>query len=298
MQIDHLILFNKIASEKSISKVAEECHLSQPALSQQMRKLEDEIGLRLFERSNRGIELTNSGQSIHKYFKQMLEIHENLLEEIENLKNNTGTIRIFASQVVGQYALPCSIHKLTEKFPNHTFALSTMTSADVIRKITEEKGSVGFIVNSTDNPDLVCKHIYSDKVHLVCSEKYYNGPSISLDELKNHQLITLTESFSSRRILDISLKGANYDIKDFTVMMKLDSIESVKASVIANLGFSFLPYMAIKKEIYLKQLKIVDVPDFKVDYNLYMIYKKKGENQVPPLDIIKYFESIVYETFC
>ena len=298
MQIDHLILFHKIASEKSISKVAEECHLSQPALSQQLRKLEDEVGLRLFERSNRGIELTNNGRSVNKYFEQIIEVYENLQEELENLKNYSGTIRIFASHVVGQYALPCSIHKMNEKFPKYNFALSTMVSADVVRKIIEEKGNIGFIVNSVQNPDLVCKHIYSDKVYLVCSEKFYKENSITLDELKSQPLITLIDSFSSRRILDQTLKGVGYDIKDFSILMNLDSTESVKASVIASLGFTFLPYMAIKKEIYLKQLKIIEIPNFHVKYDLHMIYKKKVDPQDAPLDVIRYFESIVDETFC
>lgn len=298
MQIDHLILFHKIASEKSISKVAEACHLSQPALSQQMRKLEEEIGLRLLERSNRGIELTRGGKAVYKYFQQIIEVYGNLLEEIKNLNSYSGTIRIFASHVVGQYALPCTIHKMNEKFPKFNFTLTTMTSNDVVRKIKEEQGSIGFIVSSVDAPELVCKQIYTDKGYLVCSEKFYKEASITLDQLKSYPIITLVDRFSSQRILNESLKKAGYDINDFSILMNLDSTESVKASVIANLGFAFLPYMSIKKEIYMKHLKIVEIPDFQVNYDLHMIHKKKEEFPDAPEDIIDYFESIVDETFC
>lgn len=298
MQIDHLILFHKIASAKSISKVAEECHLSQPALSQQMRKLEDEVGLRLLNRSNKGIELTSNGKAVYKHFQQIIEVYDNLLEEIKNLSSYTGTIRIFASYVVGQYALPCSINKMNEKFPEYNFALTTMGSNDVIRKITEEKGSIGFIVSSTNNPELICKLVYSDRGYLVCSEKFYKEDSITLEKLKSYPMITLTEHFSSQRILNQTLKKAGYDAGDFSILMNLDSTESVKASVIANLGFAFLPYMSIKKEIYLKQLKIIEIPGFQVTYDLHMIHKKKEDSQDTPHDVIRYFESIVDETFC
>jgi DNA-binding transcriptional LysR family regulator len=298
MRIDHLVLFNRIASEKSISKVAEECHLSQPALSQQMRKLEDEMGLILFERSNKGIELTENGRVVHQYFEQIIETYDNLQQELTNLKNYTGTIRILASQVIGQYALPCSIHKMNEKFPKYTFALTTMMSGEVVRKVLEGKGNIGFIINPVDNPDLICKRIHSDKVFLVCSEKYYKGSSISLENLKSKALITLADQFSSRRIVDQSLRKAGYDIKDFSVMMNLDSTESLKASVIAGLGFAFLPYMAIKKELYLKELKIVDIPEFQVNYDFYMIHRSKMCSQETPKEVIKYFLSIVEETFC
>jgi len=298
MQIDHLILFHKIASEKSISKVAEECHLSQPALSQQMRKLEEEIGLRLLDRSNRGIVLTSGGKVVYKYFQQIIETYENMLEEIKNLNHYSGTVRIFASYVVGQYALPCSIHKMNEKFPKFNFTLSTMSSSEVVRKITEEKGSIGFIVSSVSNPDLVCKHIYTDKGYLVCSEKFYKENTITLDKLKTYPMITMTDHFSSQRILSQTLKKAGHDIGDFNILMNLDSTESLKASVIANLGFAILPYMSIKKEIYLKQLKIVEIPGLQVNYDLHMIYKKREDSMDTPADVIDYFESIVDETFC
>ncbi len=298
MQIDHLILFHKIASEKSISKVAEECHLSQPALSQQMRKLEEEIGLRLLDRSNRGIELTNGGKVVYKYFQQIIEVYKNMLEDIKSLNHYSGTVRIFASYVVGQYALPCSIHKMSEKFPKFNFTLATMSSSEVVRKISEEKGSVGFIVSSINNPDLICRHIYTDKGYLVCSEKFYKENDITLDKLKTYPMITMTDHFSSQRILNQTLKKAGHDIGDFNVLMNLDSTESLKASVIANLGFAILPYMSIKKEIYLKQLKIVEIPGFQVNYDLHMIFKKKEDSLDTPADVLDYFESIVDETFC
>lgn len=298
MQIDHLILFHKIATGKSISKVAEECHLSQPALSQQMRKLEEETGLRLLERSNRGIVLTEHGKAVYKYFRQIIEIYESMLEEIRNLNLYHGTIRIFASFVVGQYALPCSLHKMSEKFPMYNFTLTTMSSSDVLQKITEEKGSIGFIVSEACHPDLVCKHIYTDKGYLVCSEKYYKENTITLEALKKHPMITLTNKFSSQRILNKALKNSGYDIDSFNVLMNLDSTESVKASVIANLGFAFLPYMSIKKDIYLKQLKIVEIPGFQVTYDIHMVYKKKEDAMDTPSEVLEYFESIVDETFC
>jgi DNA-binding transcriptional LysR family regulator len=298
MQIEHLILFHKIASEKSISKVAEECHLSQPALSQQMRKLEEEIGLRLLNRSNRGIELTSSGKVVHRYFQQMIENYDNLLEEINNLKNYSGTIRIFAAYVVGQYALPCSINMMNEKFQKYSFTLATMFSNEVVRKILEEKGSIGFIVDPIDHPDLVCKHIYTDRGYLVCSEKFYKENSITLEKLKTYPMITMTDQFCSQKVMNQTIKKAGHDIKDFNILMNLDSTESLKASVIANLGFAFLPYMSIKKEIYLKQLKIVEIPGFKINYELHMIFKKKEDSSDSLANVLEYFESIVDETFC
>lgn len=298
MQLDYISLFNKIVKEKSISKVANECHLSQPALSQQMKKVEDSIGMRLFERSNRGIELTEAGKLVHHYFLQMEELYSNLQEEVENLKKHSGTIRILASPVVGQYALPCTVHKMSEKFPKYHFSLSIMTSQEVMRKVQEGNGYIGFVVDQDETADISSLRIFTDHLHLVCSQKFFSGDTITMEELKKKPMITLVERFSPRRILEKALKDHGENLDDFNILMNLDSTESVKASVIANLGFAFLPYMAIKKELYLKQLKIVEIEDFKMDYPLNMVHKEGSDFQNVPQDVIRYFEKVVKETFC
>jgi DNA-binding transcriptional LysR family regulator len=298
MQLDQLILFDRIASEKSISKVAEESHLSQPALSQKMRKLEEEMDIKLFERSNRGIELTEAGRMVQKYFHQIISVYDEMQEELGNLKQHSGTVRILASPVVGQYALPCSMHKMSEKFPGYNFTLSSMTSLEVIRKVKEGNGFIGFVVGPVEVDGIFCKKVYSDKVHLICSEKYYAKDQISIEELKAKQLIMLVEKFSYQRLLKKALKRQGEELSSFNVLMNLDSTESVKASVIAGLGFAFLPYMAIKKELYLKQLRMVELPKIEIEYDLYMIHKETDGYGDVPLEIVHYFEEIVEETFC
>ena len=298
MQLDQLILFDRIASEKSISKVAEESHLSQPALSQKMRKLEEEMDVKLFERSNRGIELTEAGRMVQKYIHQIISAYDEMQEELGNLKQHSGTVRILASPVVGQYALPCSVHKMSEKFPGYNFSLSSMTSLEVIRKVKEGNGFIGFVVGPVDIDGIFCKKVYSDRIHLVFSEKYYQEDRISIEELEQKQLIMLVEKFSYRRILQQALKKIGKDLDGFNILMNLDSTESVKASVIAGLGFAFLPYMAIKKELYLKQLKIIEIPRMETNCDLYMIHKETDGYGDVPLEIVHYLEEIVEETFC
>ena len=116
MQIDYLILFNEIAKEKSISKVANLFHISQPALSQQMQRLEDEIGLKLFSRSNRGTELTEAGAILKKYALQIISSYEDFKEDISNFQNHNRTFRICAANVIANYALPCTLYKVNQKF--------------------------------------------------------------------------------------------------------------------------------------------------------------------------------------
>lgn len=128
----------------------------------------------------------------------------------------------------------------------------------------------------------------------------YNVPeTIALESLKKYPLVLLSETFSSYRLLLKYLKARGHDISQYRVLYHLDSTESVKSSVINQFGMAFLPYMAIKKEIYQKQLKVVQVQDFDLNYDVYSIYRSKedvGNDGV--YAIIKYFENTVKRSIC
>jgi DNA-binding transcriptional LysR family regulator len=241
MQLEHVILFEKIAREKSISKVASASHISQPALSQQMQRLEEEVGLKLFERSNRGIELTQAGRIMQKYAHQFISTYNQFVEEISNFQNNSGTFRIAATSVAGNYAIPCTLFKLKNEFPRFTFSLSSMPSSEVVRQIMEDRADIGFIVGEVEEPGVICKKSFSDKICLVAASDYNVKESLSLPELKRYPLIMLNEKFSSYRLLVDQIKSLGYGIENFNVLYHLDSTESVKASVIGKYGMAFLP---------------------------------------------------------
>ena len=299
MHLEHIILFSKIATEKSISKVAAASHISQPALSQQMQRLEEEIGIKLFERSNRGIELTDAGRVMQKYAIQFMRTYENFKEEIDNLQNHSGTFRIAATSVVGNYAIPCTLFNIKNKFPKFTFSLASMPSSEVMRQVMDDQADVGFVVGATEQAGIVCKKTFSDKIHLVAAKDYNVRESLSIEDLQRYPLIMLNEDFSSYRLLVSQFKARGYDLSDFKVLYHLDSTESVKASVVGKYGMAFLPYMAIKKEVYLGQMKLIEMPNFSLSYDVSIIYKAKNISTSHPINAVtKYFEHIISTSIC
>ncbi|NLI22226.1 MAG: LysR family transcriptional regulator [Clostridiales bacterium] len=299
MQLEHLALFMKIAQEKSISKVANASHISQPALSLQMQKLEDALGCRLFERSNRGIQLTDAGMITKRYAAQLMFTYEQFVEELHNLRNHNDTCRVAATQVAANYAIPCTLVKAKEKFPDFTFTLASMPSREVLRQVLGSQADIGFIVGETQESELFCKNVFSDQVVLVAAKDYTVRQSLSVEGLKHHPLVLLDESFSSYRMMADQLKSMGYDLDQFKVSYHLDSTESVKSMVMSGNGLTFLPYMAVKKEIYLQQLKIVDTENFCLRYDVSIVYKQKTENGNFQMAMVKkYFENMVPTTIC
>ena len=167
MHIESLQLFNKIAIEKSISKVAINSHISQPALSQQMQKLEESVDAKLFERSNKGIELTSAGKIMEAYSLQLTQIYENMLEDLGTLKNCSPTFRISAIPEVGMYGLPCTIKKIKKTLPSYSFNLSIMSSLEVEKQVKNNLADVGFIIGNSEDKSLISKAFRLDKILLV-----------------------------------------------------------------------------------------------------------------------------------
>lgn len=299
MLLEHVIMFCKIANEKSISKVAQANHISQPALSLQMQRLEEELGVKLFERSNRGIQLTQAGIIMQKYGLQFMQSYDNLREEIDNLKSSKVTFRIAASPVTCDYALPCILYKANQKFPDYSFTLNGFPSNEVIAQIRNEQADLGFIVGRCQDDDIICNDAFVDKIHLVAKTGYNIKSIHSIGDLKRHPLIMLNENFSSYRLVYNYLKQMGYTTENFKINYHLNTTEAVKSAVIAGHGLAFLPYMAIKKEIYMKELQIIELPDFDLNYDVYSIYRTKdGSLETTQKEIIQYLIHNVNKNIC
>lgn len=299
MLIEQIYMFSKIALEQSISKAAYEIHISQPALSQQMQRLEEELGVKLFERSNRGITLTRAGEVMQKYSEQFLELFGSLKEELENLSTFSGTVKIAATPVACNYALPCSLYKVKHHYPNYSFSLNSTPSKEVIYRILHGHADLGFIVGKVMEPDLNCTLAFQDKLCLVANSHFSIDHNVSLHDLTKIPMVMLNEQFSSYRLLCQYFCNKGYSMDKFKIMYQLDSTESVKSTVLAGHGVAFLPYITVKKELYQKQLKSLSLADFELDYDVYSIYSKKSVKGNPSLEvIIKYFISIVAKSIC
>lgn len=299
MLLENMVMFNRVANEKSISKVATANHISQPALSQQMQRLEDEFEIKLLNRSNRGIELTEAGQIMQKYAVQFEKLYQNLREEIDNLKDSQLTFRIAATPVVCNYALPCNLYKMNKQFPTCAFSLKDEPSREIVVQVQNGQVDMGFIVGQCEAESLVQVPAFSDKIYLIANYAA-NVPEItSLQDIRKLPLAMLNSSFSSHRLVCNYLKKVGCAENELNVSCYLNSTEAIKSAVSAGLGMAFLPYMAVKKELYTKEFKIVEIPEFDLSYDIYSIYRADGEERGSTInEIIKYLVTTVQKNIC
>lgn len=297
MNIDYLKLFYEVSNQKSISKVALHAHISQPALSQQIQKLENELGYKLLSRSNKGVQLTDAGRVVERHAKNILQMYDNMLEDLDDLSKQNRNIRIGAFPTMAIYALPCTLYMIKEKYPNYNYNLVTGVSNQVEQNVINQVCDVGFIEGKPYSQDLVAKEVGREKIVVVAGKDYELSDPISVTELAKHPLILLTEEYRIRKKIDSYITQRSEDKKS-NILFAMDSVESIKTLLMRNSGISFLPYVSVKKELYTKQLKEIAVTDFDLTYDIYIIYKNSDTMDDSVKEFIDFLKKVGKKSFC
>lgn len=271
MDIKCLEYFQQIAELKSISKVANKSHISQPALSQQIQKLEDSLGQKLFVRSNRGVKLTPSGELVLKYADNIIRTYNKMLSGLEKQQKNE--IRIEADYAIATYCLPCALLKMENLFPTHNYNLISGASSEIEENVMNDICEVGFITRESDEKELVNQLVIKEKVVLISPENYDISEKINVVETLNHPLIILKEECIIKDNLNEALNDIGHSMDDLNIIAKLESTEAIKTLVKKGYGLGFVPYNAVKEEYMDKNLKVSLIKDYNLDYNVYMVNK-------------------------
>lgn len=299
MDIRLLEYFVKISEEKNISKVADYYYISQPALSLQMKKLEELYGQKLLERNIKGVELTESGKILLNYSKNILQLYSQSFEELSRLQDSHHSIRVDANLTLATYALPCMIFhiKSLEQFENYYIDLTFSSVNTVESNIIDGISDLGYVHQAKFHHDLVHYEISNDPMVLVASNSFDIPNQLTLEALKSYSLIEYLDKFQERPPLEMNLKKYGQNLSDFNTTFTLHSTESVKTALFNNFGVSFLPYFSVKKELKEGLLREISVIDFKESYPIYLVYRK--ENNSPRLSLlIDYLKQIKSSQFC
>ncbi len=298
MHIENFDYFYQVVKAKSISKVAKKQHISQSALSQQIQKFEESIGVDLLERSNKGVTLTPMGEVVLKYSENIIRTYNKMLAEIDSGIENTAVIKIEANYAITDYSLPCTLYKVKEKFGYHKYELTSNSFVDIVDNVINNICDVGFIYGSPDSDELQIEKVGSNTVVLISnSEKKIKSP-IHLQDLFNYPLITLNDKYEMKNTLKKDLMRLGYSYDDLNIVFETDSIEALKSSVARGHGLGFIPYIAVKEELYRKKFDIVEIQDYNMNQNVYMISKEGQKKNKAVNEFIDAFKEIGSSSFC
>ncbi len=298
MNIGTLKYFKEIVETKSISKVAQNSHISQSALSQIIQKLESELGYKLLNRSNKGVYPTEMGKIVYKYSGTMLRIYQKMEDELYSRKQKLENVRINGYPSFINYSLPCILYKIKKKFPSYKFEVHSKSSEESFNDLTNELTDLGFVSEEPNDDRLNYNFIGKEKIVLAACSKNNIPDTISVRDLMNYEFITLDDSYPINKFLRKKLKDVDLDFENLNIVFEVDSIGAAKSSISNDLGLSFLPYMSVKKELYEKEFRTIEIEDFSLDYDMYLASKKDSAHAESLSPIIDYFIKSGTSEFC
>ncbi len=237
MEIKQLKAFIAIAEEKTFTAGAKRVHVTQAAVSMQIRQMEEEIGLPLFTRTPRRVILTEAGELLLSRARSILREHDSALEELAGIAGaEHGRLRIgSASAMFATEQLPSILEKLINKYPNAELSVTSGTTEKLVDKIQHGEIDISFVSLPIEEPNIQTELLYSDEVvalahpsHPLAKEKY-----ISAARLAGENLILGEKGGNTRRMIDDFFDAHN--LKPH-VVMELSRQEAINKMVENNMG--------------------------------------------------------------
>lgn len=291
MNIDFLKAFAAIAKTGSLTQAAEELFITQPALSQQIKQLENYFSIQLLERSNRGTSLTDAGRLLYDYSVRITDLFSELESKMDSLRASVeGSLTIGATSVVGGYAVPCSIFIFKEKYPETNLKLKVENQAQVINDLKDEIVDVAVIEGDRVSGPFAIEEIATDDMTVIVPNKEpWNGKKYLLPEdFVKQPLIMREHGSGTRQVVENCLSSAGIDISSLNIVMELSSVDSIKAAVEAGHGISIMSRLALKKELHNKTLKAVDIKGIPLKQRIYLAYKTEKAQSTVARAFIKF----------
>jgi len=249
MNLHHLLVFHTIAKTGSITSSSKQLNISQPALSRELRVLENRFGVTLFERLPRGMRLTNSGKILVEYADRLFEIaHAAELAMKDIASASTGHLSLAASNTIGTYVLPRMISKFCNSNPGIKVSVFVGNTAQVSQGIAEQRYSLGFIEGPLHVRGLTAIRFGDDILLPVVAagHRLANVPDVVPSDLDDEPLLMRELGSGTRELITDILHGLK--IVEGPVM-EFGNTEAIKQAVIHDAGIAWLPALSIRTEL-------------------------------------------------
>ena len=273
MDLDQLHTFLEIVRLKSFSKAAQTCFRTQPAISAQIRQLEQELNTSLFERLGTRIQLTAAGRIFCDYADQILDLRrraQNSINELERVPH--GELVIAANEATCIYVLPTVFSEYKKRFPNVQLLVDRSYGGHVVEAVLDNLADFGFTQLPVAEKKLQVLPIYSDEIKLLApvGHPLAAQASVSCTDVAAYPLL-LPKGGATRAKLNQWLEPVEDELQ---ISMELDSTEMIKRFVLAGLGLSFMAASHFQEGVDARHYAAISLSPEPIIRRLGLIYRR------------------------
>lgn len=274
MDLRQLEIFAKVAEMGSFSRAAEALHLTQPTVSEHIRALEDELGVRLLDRLGRGTATTRAGQLLLSYATRILALSREARQALEGYQGRMrGELVVGGSTIPGEYLLPAVIGRFREKFPEVSTTLVIGGSQAVVDWVADGRVELGVVGARLPQRGLEFHDLSLDEEVVVvpAGHPWQGRAQVTLEELAREPLIIRERGSGTRAAFESALERAGVDLGTLRVAGEMGSNQAIKQAVKAGMGITVMSRIAVEEESRQGMLAFLRVRDLAVTRGFYVV---------------------------
>ncbi len=256
-----LKIFHTVARLLNFTKAAEELHMTQPAVTFQIRQLEEQFNTRLFDRTHNKVTLTDVGKQVYSYSDRILKLYDEMTRSITEMTGDvSGSVTLGASTTVAEYVLPLLIGAFKKKYPDVNISLRESNTEDIVTRVENNDIDLGIVEGSVSNKNLVVEECKQDHLvvimpnnHTLAKEK-----KLHVKDFISYPFISREHGSGTQEVITNYVeKHGNGET--LNICFELSSPEAIKGAVEAGMGLSIVSASTIAKELKLGVLTAVEL---------------------------------------
>ncbi|WP_276353426.1 LysR substrate-binding domain-containing protein [Cohnella caldifontis] len=256
-----LQVFATVAETRNFSRAGERLHMTQPAVSQHVRALEERYGVRLLERDNKSVSLTRAGEIVLHHAREIGSLYRRMNEMVADLLHHTGgPLAVGASYTFGEYVLPKALARFNLAYPDVRPSITIGNTFDIADKVRRRELDVGIVEGEEAGGGLDEEWLSDDEMVIVAGASH---PLAALQAVRapgmlaEETWVVREPGSGTRAAADRWLAAAGIAPRR---LMEMGSIQSIKETVEAGLGIAFLSRLSVSKELKLGTVKLLRAP--------------------------------------
>lgn len=256
-----LQVFHTVARLLSFTKAAEELHMTQPAVTFQVRQLEEQFNTRLFDRTHNRISLTDAGSRVFGFAERIFLLYGEMDNAVRELTGDiSGVLILGASTTIAEYMLPVLLGDFKAKHPEVTIRLKVSNTDGIVAQVENNEIDLGVVEAPVNNKNLVVEACRTDHLVLIVppGHELADEKSVSIEKIIEYPFICREEGSGTREVMIESIQSAGISLTDMNIAMELGSLEAIKGAVESGMGVSILSKATLLKELKLGTLVAID----------------------------------------
>lgn len=259
------------------TKAAELLHITQPAVSVQMKQLEEEYQVKLFRYEGRQLSLTGEGEILYQAMATMKHDEQYLKEHLKEHGSHMRQMKMGATKTVGDFVLPNIMGSFIKKNPDVFLRVKVANTGELLKDLDDCELDFALVEGYFDKSRYAYKSF--SKEHFVAvsaEEKWAESKAVELEDLFLQPLFVRESGSGTREILERELARRNYSIKDFKQVHEISNIHLIRSMVLENCGISFLYETAVRTELREKKLYEIPVSQMEHEHQFTFVWRKKS----------------------